>query len=432
MNTTQPTTAFDLRAILNVISERKYLALATFSAFLLGGFLISSVVTPIYRAQVQLLPPTENELRDLIIGSAIIGRSTTPEIFDLSQMPQIFQRFKWNLGSRSHQSEFLKKNTERFFSSESIPRYVFSSADGFKQKVPGSDFAAFTVDWEMINNRSLPFYIPIFIKNSMGSILRIKVDTDKISTRTDLVVSVSWHDPEIASIIANEYVEFVSRVTTLEVIDLVQSGIEMHKDSLWNFIEQQRQIARSIEQDDILKLETAIRIAKSLDIRQPTNVFGDYNVVQITPPAQFFKPPSETKSYNPNLRPKRLPLYNPAHLSSIENNSMLDHYSPPLYSRGWQALELELQSIKNRVNIDPYIPNMRQLLAAFDWINSTKIDPDSIRPAKVTQPAFPSDIPIAWSKFHVLAIAILLGVVVSIFLPLVVTVVARRYPRQNS
>jgi LPS O-antigen subunit length determinant protein (WzzB/FepE family) len=431
MNTTQLSAAFDLRAILNVVAERKYLALATFGVFLLGGLLISSMVSPIYRAQVQLLPPTENELRDLIVGSSVIGRSTTPEIFDLAQMPQIFQRFKWNLGSRTHQSEFLKKNAERFFGSESTPRYVFSSADGFKEKVPGSQFAAFTVDWEMLTNRSLPYYIPIFIKNSTGSILRIRVDTDKINTRTDLVVSVSWHDPEIASIIANEYVEFVSRVTVLEVIDLVQSGIEMYKDSLWNFIEQQRKIARSIEQDDILKLEAAIHIAKSLDIRKPTNVFGDYNVVHITPPAQYFETPSETKPYNPNYLPKHLPLYNPGHLPDIKNNSLLDHYSPPLYSRGWQALELELQSIKNRNHIDPYIPNMRQLLAAFDWIKSTKFNPDSIRSAKVTQSAFPSDTPIGWGKFHVLSITILLGVITSIFLPLALNVVIGRYPRQE-
>ena len=131
MTVNTPPTVFDYSTIIRVVLNKKYLAIITFAIFLIAGFIISSVVQPQYRAEVQLLPPTEKEIKNLILGAIGIGRSTTPEIFDLNTTPEIFKRFKWNLASRSHQYDFLKKYTATVFGSKSEPKYIYSSADGF-------------------------------------------------------------------------------------------------------------------------------------------------------------------------------------------------------------------------------------------------------------------------------------------------------------
>ena len=154
-------------------------------------------------------------------------------------------------------------------------------------------------------------------------------------------------------------------------------------------------------------------------MRDPSNLFGQYNIVQITPPPSFFVQPDATvKPYNPNyLARQSVPLYNPAHVPSIENYSPLEYSSPPLYSRGWRALELELEVIKNRDDIDAYIPNMRQLVAAYDWLSSNHIDPNPLRATSISRAAAPPITPNI-GVLQIMFVAALLGIIAAVFLTL--------------
>ena len=432
MTVNTPPTVFDYSTIIRVVLNKKYLAIITFAIFLIAGFIISSVVQPQYRAEVQLLPPTEKEIKQLILGAIGIGRSTTPEIFDLNTTPEIFKRFKWNLASRSHQYDFLTRNTTTIFDSKPLPNYIYSSADGFNRKVPGSDFAGLEVGWELHTQSSVPLYLPNFLRKYFDPILIISVDSDRMSSRTDVVLSVTWTDPEFATRFANEYVEFVGRQTVLEVIDLVQSGLDMHRQSLADYINHQRELALAVQQDDILKLESAIKIAKELNIRKPTTMFGEYNVVQITPPASFFVAPNKTepRPYIPNNPSQNIPLYNIGAGVSPDQNSVLEQYSPPLYSRGWQALELELGAIKQRKDIDAYIPNMRRLLISYNWLGSRQIDANSINPMRISKPATLPGSKIGWNRLNIIVMATLLGALAGIILPLLAYLASHR-DKQN-
>ena len=421
MTVNTPPTVFDYSSIVRVVLEKKLLAITTIAIFLIAGFVISSVVQPKYQAEVQLLPPTEKEIEQLILGSIGITRSITPEIFDLNNVPEIFKSFKANLASRSHQYDFLKRFGATIFDSELNPKYIHGSADGFNAKVLGSDFAGLSIGWELHQQSSALSFLPYFLRNIFDPILTISVDSDRTTGRKDLVLSVTWTNSKIAANVANRYVEFISRQTVLEVIELVQSGLEMHRQSLADYIDHQREIALAIQQDDILKLQSAIKIAKELDIRKPTTLFGDYNSVQITPPASFFVAPNhkEPRQY-PHGRPQYLPLYNIGNLNYQNQESMSEHHSPPLYSRGWQALELELDAIKQRTDIDSYIPNMRRLLVTYHWLDSRHINPDSIQPMRITEPATLPSSQVGWNRLKVMVAALLLGALGAIFLPLLV------------
>ena len=76
----------------------------------------------------------------------------------------------------------------------------------------------------------------------------------------------------------------------------------------------------------------------------------------------------------PNRTQRYLPLYGPGNAQLIKERGQLRDNSPPLYSRGWEALEEELRILKNRQNPDPFIPNLHQLQSQLDWINAIHVD----------------------------------------------------------
>ncbi len=93
-------------------------------------------------------------------------------------------------------------------------------------------------------------------------------------------------------------------------------------------------------------------------------------------------------------------------------------YAPPLYARGWRALELEYQSLKNRLSSDFFIPNIRDLQGQLEWIESINYDEASINSASIAQSAVSTYRTTETKATVLLGLFILIGLVLGIFLAL--------------
>mgnify|MGYP001356113882 CR=1 FL=1 len=251
-----------------------------------------------------------------------------------------------------------------------------------------------------------------------------------ISQAEELGVSLIIFDDELSPAQVKNYSNLEKDIKVIDRSALILDIFRQHAQT--KEAQTQVELALAVQQDDILKLESAIKIAKELNIRKPTTMFGEYNVVQITPPASFFVAPNKTepRPYIPNNPSQNVPLYNIGAGVSPGQNSVLEQYSPPLYSRGWQALELELGAIKQRKDIDAYIPNMRRLLISYNWLGSRQIDANSINPMRISKPATLPGSKIGWNRLNIIVMATLLGALAGIILPLLAYLASHR-DKQN-
>ena len=412
------TNSFDLTALWRAVRVRWLLFTFTVLIFVISGISYSVALTPRYRSEVILLPPTEKDLADFILAKIPIARSDSPEIYDLLSKVEIFTAFKMNLASRSFQEDFLTNFNKSLPNKISSPTYKSDSGDGFGKRVRGpANFVSLTINWR-VGYRDNDIFHKFIFPNS--ETLSISVTTDHTSSRRDLILGATWREPQVAAVIANGLVDFVNKETADQVMDLVSAGIDIRKKNLRDMIASQKNLAEKERQDDIAILREAIDIAKSLEIREPTRAFGEYTIVNITPPAKFFVDPgSKTTPYNPNMGQRYLPLYHPGTAQSGDNRAEFEKNSPPLYTRGWQALEEELRILENRQNNpDPFIPNLRNLQAQLTWIESIDVKDTVLSTVSIARNASPSRQAIAPSHIEILLLSLMFGVFFGILLVL--------------
>lgn len=409
---------------LSILSPlRKYFgaSIALFFIIFASGIFYATSAKTHYRAQILLAPPSEIDLQSLILSSLSIGRSKTPEIYDLTSVPAIFQAFKNNLASRAHQQAFLESKSEVIFGAPLIPTFLNTSADGFNKKVPGSDFAGLTVDWQMTDGEPspIPWFIPRAIKKHFYPVLSINVDSDKQSSRTDLILSIDWVDPQVASVLADSFVQFINRKTVEQVQELVQTGNSIVQKSLEDYLGQKRKVAQAQIERKIKELDRAILIAQRLGILDPTSVFGEFNAVSITPPPQLFVHPNSEPHPFPGQRPQQfLPLFNPAHVYVEDSSYKVEGFTPPIYARGVRALEMEREILLTATTADDFIENIDGLLASLEWLEGIDVNLAKTNAAKVIRTSVPPIYHYGQSVGSILLMFAFIGLTAAIFLAL--------------
>jgi LPS O-antigen subunit length determinant protein (WzzB/FepE family) len=378
------------------------------------GVIVSAITPPRYTAEAVILPPTESELAGFILAQIAISRADSPEIYDLLEYSEIFRAFKVDLASRAHQAEFFQSDSNPL-SQIDQPRYLTESKDGYSKRTKGGDYAAFSTKWLIEPPRSESLRM-LGVDNS--SVLSIDIEGDRTSHRPDIVLRVTWRDPKQATLIANNLLSYIDSVTTKRVRGLLITGIEIRKTNLLDMITYQRKLAEDLQQNSIKSLQESISIARQLEIKSPSKSFGDFNIVNIVPPPSYYTDPGASiTKYEPGRTPRYLPLYYPGAIARSNSSNNVNYDGPPLYSRGWQALEEELRILKNREDLDPFIPQLTKLKNELDWLNSINTKAVVFSTANVVAPAMtpsqPSSAPIWIVIFGFSAFGFLLGALIS-------------------
>ena len=120
-----------------------------------------------------------------------------------------------------------------------------------------------------------------------------------------------------------------------------------------------------------------------------------------------------------------LPLYQPDPTAYQRETQILATSIPPLYTRGWRALEAEAKHLRNRSNNDPYVTGLRELQQELSWISQLEISEESTHVLRIDQPATPPLHQIV-DRLWLTSAGIILGLIIGIFFTLLVHV-ARVY-----
>ena len=400
---------FDILPLYRTISSNLFKISLVSLIFFAVGFGAAIARSQSYRAEVLILPPSEKDLTGMILAQIPLNRADSPEIYNLLSFSSIFQKYKMNLASRTIQLDFLKQQgTDLLNDVDFTPTYSRTSSDGFSKRNRGRDFAALFTAWRLSKDKIL--HLPAL---GIGDpTISFGVESDRTTSRPYLALSVSWQDPTIAAQIANQYAEYVNAQTVMEVKDLLLAGLDLREMNIEDMISYQRKMAdRSIE-DHLYDLNEAIQIAKDLGLKKPTNAFGNFNIINITPPPRFFAHPnSELTPYNPSTGQKHLPLYHPGNIAKSSVISTRLTSVPPLYARGWEALEKERKALSRRSSSDFFIPNIRDLQGQLDWVRSIKPSEVVFNAAQITHSALPSTSATGYSNITVALLTAILGFV---------------------
>lgn len=352
--------------------KKRILLIYAFCFGILGSGIATSTSTR-FTADAVILPPTESQLADFILAKIAISRATSPEIYDLLEYSEIFRAFKIDLASRAHQASFLRSDRNPL-ARDFEPMYLAESKDGYSSRTKGGDYAAFSTRW-LVEEVPNELFWKLGIDRS--SELSIEVEGDRTSHRPDIILRVTWRDANQAASLANNLLKYIDSVTATRVKTLLVTGIGVRIDNLKDMIAYQRKLAVDLQHDNIQRLTEAISIARQLGIKSPSRSFGDFNIVNIVPPPSYYTDPgSALKKYEPGRTPQYLPLYYPGAIARSNESDDIEFNGPPIYARGWHALEEELRILKNRKDLDPFIPQLTKLKNELAWLES--INPEEV------------------------------------------------------
>lgn len=193
-------------------------------------------------------------------------------------------------------------------------------------------------------------------------------------------VRVEHKDPELAAKWSNLYVERASELAREDMQQNVRQEIDTRAQEIQRQIEVLREAALKRREDRIARLKEALVVADQVGVDVP----------QVTP--------GRTAS--------------DGDLSSFVDGSLM-------YMRGAKAIRAELQVLEARESDDPFINELRGLQGQLVFLQRIDVKPDNVAVFTLDSAAEVPETPIKPKKALILAIGIVLGGMLGIFVALV-------------
>jgi chain length determinant protein (polysaccharide antigen chain regulator) len=202
-------------------------------------------------------------------------------------------------------------------------------------------------------------------------------------------VAVEHHDPAQAAAWAKHYVDQVAQQSLDEMLKNAQRELAVHAQNIEQQIEGRRESAKARREDRITQLHEALTVAEAIGLENPPVITG------------------RTEDNR--------------ELSAFMDGSLM-------YMRGSKALQAELRVLKARESDDPFIPELRDLEEKYKLYASVKLDPERVavfrQDGEVEQP----DAPIKPKKALILALGVVLGGMLGLFIALIRLMLKKRLP----
>lgn len=154
-----------------------------------------------------------------------------------------------------------------------------------------------------------------------------------------LRISLEWASSQKGAQLLNDYVAYISEVTKTQVLETPRNKLAKHIERLKNDLEIKRRIAYQRRNDRLMELADAIKIAERLDQQE------------------------------------RIPTF--------------ENQFTPLYYRGKEALQAELDLLTARKSADSYIKGLRDLQEQIATLSEVRIKADKFHVVTIDQPAIP-------------------------------------------
>lgn len=205
---------------------------------------------------------------------------------------------------------------------------------------------------------------------------RLQISIDKSGT-SFVTVTFADRDPLKAAHWLSGFIELANRRTILQLQNNVEAGIQAEIDKVSDQISGKLKLAEQRRLDMMVNLREALDIAKSLGLREGNILGGQKN--------------------------------------GDQGGLAINTAEMPMYMRGSNALEAELNVLEARKSDEPFISGLRDLQERKAFLESISVDADSLSAVtvdSVAKPPYESETP---KTAGVLALAVLLGVAFGVF-----------------
>lgn len=206
---------------------------------------------------------------------------------------------------------------------------------------------------------------------------RLKIDEDPEGALL-VRASFSAQDPELAASWLNDFIAFANRRTVEALYKDLNSAIHSRISAIQRQIQSRLKLAERRRLDRITKLEEARQVAESLGIRG-TSLF-------------------------------------PAITGKTSSGLAINTAQIPLYMRGADALETEIQVLQARKSDEPFVHGIRDLQEKLAYLEGISVDIDSLSAVSIDAPARRPFSPSRPRPGVMLLLAATLGSVVGLFL----------------
>lgn len=206
--------------------------------------------------------------------------------------------------------------------------------------------------------------------------------------RPDLLeVSVQHGDPQTAAAWVNRLVAQASQATKADMQRNVRGEVATRIESIERRIASMRSSARQRREDRIAVLGEALVVANAVGLQVPQVTAGRT---------------SSTRE-----------------LSEFIDGSLT-------YMRGAKAIEAELAVLQARQSDDPFIPELRSLQEQLSFLRAINVDPDNVAVFRLDSPAEVPQTPIKPRKSLIMAIGLILGGLLGLFVAVVRIIMLRQ------
>ena len=192
-------------------------------------------------------------------------------------------------------------------------------------------------------------------------------------------LTVEGENPQVVADWANQYAQEAINAAREELIGNLASSVEVAQRITSEQIKALRTVAASVRQAELTRLGDALRIAESVGLEVPP-----------------------------------------------ETGNLITSYSDNnTYLRGSRAIRAEMEQLQARKSDDPYIKELPGLLKKEALLSSTNLNPESLAVATIDRSALVPEDPIRPRKMLILALGLVLGAMLGVFIALARTMFRR-------
>ncbi len=203
-------------------------------------------------------------------------------------------------------------------------------------------------------------------------------------------ITVQHEDPQVAAGWANRYLEMAAEKTEADMQSNLLTEIGTKAQSIERQIEVLRTTAQVRRLDRLVRLREALLVAEAVGISAPQVIAG------------------KTSSDD-------------AMAEFVDGNLM--------YMRGAKAVRAELAALEKREDDDPFIPELRGLESQLEFLRKVDVNPDNVRVFTLDSAAEVPQTPIKPKKALILALGLVLGGMLGVFVALIRAMLAGRRTR---
>lgn len=349
-----PSDEIDLRELILTLWASRLLIIATTLLVLAAAAAYAFLSTPVYETQAQTLPPPKSGLASYNNAYQMSG----PAAASVSQGPG---------DARGSQQSTID---------DAIPELTTENAYGLFMRHAAS------------TSLRQDFFEDYYLKHPSNAQARSDAEITRLwkqfnsaltitlprkpEDNNRMQVALQGDDPVLIAEWVNRYLEMAIHKTQAEFSEDLISAVHLRENSLQEQAETLRDSAEKQRKNEIARLQEALALAESIGLEDPPST----------------------------------------------GNLITSYSGDTMYMRGARTLRGEIELLKNRQSDDPFIENLPGILKRIELLKHIDPSPELIMVATIDEPARAPQAPVKPRKALILALGIVLGGMLGIFIAL--------------